>query len=199
VCATVPGVCPPSNPTDPALSGVHLTDRTLTLGGTAGTPYTITLHVQGEVEAKLYDGTVDQSGMSLSPAADGFATGGTPTPTNAYGVYMLRVTNPDATQTSYYLNSLIPPGVSNHTTYGIDYFASIQAQGGATVRLVASDSNCSQIKNCGPMVNDGTMCTAPIVLTTVEPEARASNPTFNFDAPYNGQWISMVVTGVTSP
>ncbi len=199
ICANVNGVCPPLNSTDRALSGVLLTDRTLTLGGTPGTPYTITLHVQGEVEAKMYTGAVDQNGMSLSPAADGFATGGTPTTADAYGVYMLRVTNPDATQTSYFLNSLIPPGVSNHTTYGIDYFASIQAQGGATVRLVAADSNCSQIKNCGPAQNDGTVCAAPIVLTTVEPVARASNPTFNFDAPFNGQWISMVVTGVTSP
>jgi hypothetical protein len=201
-CTNIPPgtACPPPNGSDRALSGVLLTDRTFTLGGTPGTPYTITLHVQGEVESKQYVGSLDQENMSLSPMADGFATGGTPTPADAYGVYMIRVTNPgSATHTDYFLNSLQPPGASNHTTYGIDYSASISAQGGATIRLVASDSNCSMIKNCGPTVNDGSVCLAPIVITNVDPVAVSLNPSFNFNTPYNGQWIALVVTNVTSP
>jgi hypothetical protein len=199
-CATVTGACPVQNIADPALSGVLLTDKTLTLGGTPGTTYSITLHVQGEVEAKLYTGAIDQDGVALSPTADGFGIGGTPTTTNAYGVYLLRVTNPGSTtKTDYFLNSLQPPGVSNHTTYGIDYTATIQAQGGATIRLVAADSNCNEIKNCGPTQNDGSICAAPILIPNIDPVASSLNPTFNFNSVYNGQWIVMMVTSVTSP
>jgi hypothetical protein len=199
VCATITGSCPTS--TDPILKGVLMTDKTLTLGGTVGTPYTITLRVQGEVESKTYTGTTDQNTTALSPRADGFATGGTPTQADAYSVYLLRVTNPGAmTHTDYFLNSLNPPGVSNHTTYGVDYVARISAQGGATIRLVVADANCSQIKNCGPTANDGSVCAAPIILgSVIDPQARAANPSFNFDQAYNGQWLVTVVTDVTSP
>jgi hypothetical protein len=71
--------------------------------------------------------------------------------------------------------------------------------GGATNRKVAGDSNCDMIKNCGPTENDGTVCSAPIVITTLEPEARTLNPTFNFTTPFNGQWLVMTVKNVTSP
>lgn len=199
VCQTVPTACPPANGTDPALSGVLLTDTSVALRGTPGTPYTITLHVQGEVEAKRYNGGVDQENTSVSPRANGFCVGGTPSTADAYGVYMIRVTNPGGAKTDYFLNSLVGPGVSDHTTYGIDYTASIQAQGGATIRLVASDQNCSQIKNCGPTQSGVNTCAQPIVLQNIEPTAISSNPTFNFSSPYNGQWISLVVTKVTTP
>ncbi|HEY7372757.1 MAG TPA: hypothetical protein VIF57_11395 [Polyangia bacterium] len=200
VCATVSGTCPMVNNADLPLRGVLMTDKTITLGGTPGTSYTITLHVQGEVEAKQYVATMDLDSVLLSPQANGFSVGGSPTQANAYGVYMLRVTNPGATtSTDYFLNSLTPPGVSNHTTYGVDYTATIQAQGGATVRLVASDGNCSQIKNCGPMENDGNTCIAPIVLPNVEPTSVALNPSFNFSVPFNGQWLVMTLKGVSSP
>jgi hypothetical protein len=199
-CATVTGACPGPNTADPALSGVLMTDKTLTLGGTPGTTYSITLHVQGEVEAKVYTGAIDQDSVALSPKADGFGIGGTPTSANAYGVYLLRVTNPgSSTKTDYFLNSLQPPGVSNHTTYGIDYMATIQAQGGATIRLVAADSNCNEVKNCGPTQNDGSICAAPILIPNIDPVASTLNPTFNFNQVYNGQWIVMLVTNVTSP
>ena len=199
VCSTTTGACPDLTVADIPLRGIKLTDRTVTLGGTMGTPYTITLHVQGEVEAKQYTGSMDQNGTALSPAADGFAIGGTPTTSNAYGVYMLRVTNPGSTTpTNYFLNSLTPPGVSNHSTYGVDYVAQISAQGGATIRLVAADANCSQIKNCGPSTN-GAACEAPVVLMNVEPALQAANPTFSFSSPYNGQWLGLTVLNVTSP
>jgi hypothetical protein len=198
VCATVAGTCPASTDTDVALRGAHLTDKSVTLGGTPGTTYAITLHIQGEVESKQYTNGVDQESMLLSPTADGFAIGGTPTLTNAYAVYLLRVTNPGAmTNTDYFLNSLQPPGTSNHTTYGVDYTATIRAQGGATIRLLVSDSNCSQIKNCGPVENDGNTCAQPIVLQNVESSAVAANPTFNFNVAYNGQWMTMAVKNVT--
>jgi hypothetical protein len=197
VCAASNGACPPLNTADHALSGALTTDKTITLGGTMGTDYTITLHIQGEVESKAYGG-IDQDGTATSPKADGWCVGGTPVTTDAYKVYMLRVTNPDAAKTDYFLNSLAPPGASNHTTYGIDYMASFKAKGGATIRLVAADSNCSMIKNCGPDVSD-IKCRAPIIMTGIEPESVALNPTFNFNTAYNGQWIVMTVKNVTSP
>jgi hypothetical protein len=86
------------------------------------------------VESKRYNGGTDQSSQAQSPKADGFCTGGTPTNENAYNVYMVRVTSP---KQDYFLNSLQGPGVSNHTTYGIDYVAKIQANGGATLNTFA--------------------------------------------------------------
>jgi len=199
VCSTYARTCPAANANDPALSGVLTTDKTITLGGTTGTSYTITLHIQGEVESKQYGG-MDQNSTAQSPKADGFCVGGSPVNGDAYNVYMIRVTNPGATtKTDYFLNSLQGPGVSNHTTYGIDYTASIKAQGGATIRLVAADKNCSMIKNCGPTQNDGNTCAAPIILSNIEADAKTLNPTFDFTKAYNGQWIVMTVKGVTSP
>jgi hypothetical protein len=200
VCSTQLAGCPAINATDRALSGALLTDSTVMLAGTTGQAYSITLHVQGEVSSKTYTGSVDANNVLASPMANGFATGGTPTTADSYEVFMLRVTNPgSATHTDYFLNSLAPPGVSNHTTYGIDYTAQIQAQGGATIRLVASDSNCSAIKNCGPTQNAGDVCAAPIVLANVEPTVISMNPTISFTVPYNGEWIALTVKNVTSP
>jgi hypothetical protein len=201
VCHTVPlnANCP-TNPNDRALTGVLTTDKTITLGGTTGTNYSITLHVQGEVEAKTYTGGMDAESTSQSPKANGFCIGGTPTTSNDYNVYMIRVTNPGATtHQDYFFNSLIPPGVSNHTTYGIDYTATIKVQGGASLRLVADDSNCDMIKNCGPMANDGSVCSMPLIPANIEPTSIAANPTFDFTKAYNGQWLVFTVKGVTSP
>jgi hypothetical protein len=112
---------------------------------------------------------------------------------------MIRVTNPGGAKTDYFLNSLVPPGVSNHTTYGVDYTASIKAEGGAAIRLVASDANCSQIRNCGPMENSGDVCSQPIVQPNIEPAVVSGNPSVNFQAPFRGQWVSLAVKNVTSP
>ena len=187
--------CPGPNNADPALSGYLSTDKTLTLGGDPAKLYTITLHVQGEVESKRYTGGKDQSTVGASPKADGFCEGGTPTGGDAYNVYMARVSAP---KKDYFFNYIQPPGVSNHTTYGIDYTAKITANGGATIRMVAADSNCSMIRNCGPQENSGNVCSAPITLQNINPVASQKNPTFDFTKPYDGQWVVVVVTDVTA-
>src|SRR6478736_1696472 len=194
VCQTLLAQCP-GDKTDFALSGVLTTDKEITLGGDPATVYTITLHVQGEVEAKGYENAAgDQDKSKASPMADGFQTGGTPTKGDAYNVYMLRVTSP---KQDYFFNSLIPPGKSDHTTYGIDYTGKIQANGGTKIRLVGADRNCSMIKNCGPN-NNGGQCNAPITIANIDPKAKEKNPSFKFNEPYNGQWVVMVVTAVTA-
>jgi hypothetical protein len=204
VCSTAAGACPAAVAADRALSGVHTTDMMLTLGGDPAVMYTINIHVQGEVEHKTYSNCVDQNSAATSPRADGWCVGSAasvPSQNDAYNVYMIRVINPGATlaqRTDYFLNSLAP-GVSNHTTYGMDYMAKIQAMGGATIRLLAADSNCSMIKNCGPAVNDGNTCANPIIIANVDPAGAALNPTFPFTTIYNGQWVLITVTSVTSP
>ncbi len=206
VCATISsGACPDQTNSDVALRGVHTTDKMVTLGGTPGVTYTIVLHVQGEVESKNYSGGTDQNAATSqsSPNMDGWRVGGTPSTGNAYNVYMLRVTNPGSTtSTSYFLNSMDPPGIEDHTTYGMNYTTpssgalAFTAQGGAMVRILAADSNCSMIKNCGPN-RSGSTCLAPITLSNVEPTAISKNPTFNFNTVYNGQFIVVTVKSVT--
>jgi hypothetical protein len=191
VCRTGDG-CQDNN-ADFALSGVLTTDNTITLGGDPAKLYNITLHIQGEVEAKSYGSAGDQEKSKPSPMADGFQVGGSPTKADAYNVYMARVVSPAK---DYFFNALVPPGVSDHTTYGIDYVGKIQANGGSKIRLIAADRNCSMIKNCGPN-NNGNGCSAPITLANIDPVAKSKNPTFDFTKAYNGQWVVMVVTDVT--
>jgi hypothetical protein len=193
VCQTETGNCPSSN--DPVLDGILTTNKTITLGGDTSKTYTITLHVQGEVEAKAYPGGQDAEKALQSPKMNGFSVGGTPDQGNAYNVYALRVASP---KQDYFFNAVSPPGVSNHTTYGIDYVAKIQAKGGTTIQLIAADSNCSMIKNCGPTENDGSKCTAPIILQNMDAKAVSLNPTFDFTKAYNGQWVVFVVTDVVA-
>jgi hypothetical protein len=192
VCSTIVNApCPAANPDDPALSGTLLTDKTVTLGGVPWRTYSVTLRIQGVVEAKTYANSVDSNGTATSPTANGFSVGGKPVSTNAYNVFMIRANNP---RQDYFLNSVAPPGVSNHTTYGVDYTATIRARGQSTIRLVASDSNCSMIKNCGPTATPGA-CAAPITLVPT-PTAVAANPAVNFNVASTGQWLVMTVTAV---
>jgi hypothetical protein len=193
VCQTETGNCPNNN--DPVLDGILTTNKTITLGGDTSKTYTITLHVQGEVEAKRYIGGTDSEKSLQSPKMNGFSVGGTPDTTNAYNVYALRVSSP---KQDFFLNAVDPPGVSDHTTYGIDYTAKIVAKGGATVQLIAADSNCSMIKNCGGTPNNGSVCAAPITMTGIEAKAISMNPSFDFTKAYNGQWVVWVVTDVTA-
>ncbi len=195
VCQTGGGMaCPAKNPMDPALGGKLTTDKTITLGGDPAKVYTITLHVQGEVEAKGYSNGMDQNNSGAHPKMDGFYTGGTPQTGDDYNIYMARVSSP---KQDYFLNSIKPPGVTDHTTYLMDYTAKIKANGGATIRMTAADTNCSMIKNCGPTANGTTLCAQPLIMQNVNPIAVSKNPTFNFTQAYNGQWIVLVVTDVT--
>ena len=202
VCDTrQPGAaCPDTTNADLPLRGIKTFDKTYTLAGARGTMYSIALHVQGEVEAKQYTGGTDQNTAKVSPAADGFyfpTTGDTTrVVTGTYNVYLFRVTNPAGAKRDYFLNAIQPPGVQNHTTYGIDYMATVVAEGGSTVRIVSSDSNCQMIRNCGPTENDGSRCAAPIIMTP-EADVRTANPTVDFTRAYDGQWIGITVKTVT--
>ena len=201
VCDTVPqgGTCPDTANADLPLRGIKTFDKTYTLGGARGTRYSITIHVQGEVEAKQYSGGTDQERVKVSPAADGWyapTTGDTARViTGTYNVYTLRVTPPGGTKVDYFLNAIQPPGVQNHTTYGMDYVATFPAEGTSTVRLISSDSNCQMIANCGPTQNDGSQCPGPIIMMP-DMSVRTANPTVDFTRAFPGQWIGITVMGV---
>jgi hypothetical protein len=199
VCLTTPpsGTCPPKNDADPALSGA-LIDRTFLLKGFGGAPYKITLHIQGEVESKGFIGGSDPDSGGVSPHLNGFRTGGAPT-TDSYSSFMLRITGYEfGATTDYFLNSLQGPGASQHTTYGIDYKTDIVVNGMSVVRMVLADPNCMQIRNCGPVANDGNTCFQPLLIRDIEPSAIAHNPGFDFNSPFDGQWLVMTVTDVVA-
>jgi hypothetical protein len=175
------GACPSANP--------YLTRGTLnrndsaTFGGTPGIVYDVTVHVRGIVEPKHFtDGTKDT-------AHEGWYVGGTPSTAGGYNVYMLGVSDPPQ---SYYLNALNKSEA--HFTYPIDYEVTFPVAGGATLTFLASDSNCSTVRNCDPTSIDGYpvsgQCNANLV-----PDLP---PAAGIVQPYNGQFIYMNVVSVAA-
>jgi hypothetical protein len=70
-----------------------------------------------------------------------------------------------------------------HYVFAIDHQKTIQIEGGATIDMVAFDSNCSAIRNC----QDGTIgpnC-VPIVIPDVPP-----------DTGFDGQFVQVDVESV---
>jgi hypothetical protein len=188
--------CPNANASDVALRGALMTDTTINFG-IPGNSYRLTLRIHGVVEANDYSGGTKRSSDGASPRLNGWRMGGVPRPDSKQSVFMMRVTDPGSkTPTDYFLNSLVPPGETDRqTTYGVDYFVQLEIQGGATVRLIASDPDCSISNNCGPTPNDGNSCGGPIVPgnSHLATKAKEKNPDFDFNAPYNGQWLAVSV------
>jgi hypothetical protein len=164
------------------------TNETVKFGGTPGTTYNVTIHVQGVVEAKPY-----QNGMDTSlDGTNGWYVGGAPNHNgNAYNVYAIRVAAP---KRDYFLNSIAINGNNRlgHASYIIDYTATLQIEGGSDVTLVASDSNCSAIKNCAEPVNEN-MCN-PSTVPNLEPKIASGLP---MAQPFPGQFAGIAVKSVT--
>jgi hypothetical protein len=176
---------------DPALAGGHSHNETVTIGGTPGTFYNVTLRIHGMVEGKSYrNGGMDRDNSSDLPA-DGLYTGGEPdNQSNGYNIYLIRTSSPDQ---DYFLNSI---GTANdqrirHSVFEIDFEFDLRVEGGSTVQLVSADPNCSAIKNCEePDV--GTVCN-PVTIQNVD--AQILDDVGN--QPFNGQFIGVLVQGVT--
>jgi hypothetical protein len=176
---------------DPALAGGHSHNQTVTIGGTPGTFYNVTLRIHGMVEGKSYrNGGMDRDNSADLPA-DGLYTGGEPdNQANGYNVYMIRTSSPAQ---DYFLNSI---GTANdqrirHSVFEIDFEFDLRVEGGSTVQLVSADPNCSAIKNCEePDV--GTVCN-PVTINGVDPLISADIGS----QPYNGQFVGVLVQGVT--
>ncbi len=180
------------------------------IGGAAGTVYDVTFRLRGIVEVTSYvGGTRDAGSTSILTSQDLFQQGGTAQtsggPSFDYNTYELDVT-PAVTgaANTYYLNSVTTaenPHASNsptqHLTFAIDYTKTIKVQGGGTISLKVTDSNCTEVQNCGP--TSGNTCAAPrtVSLTGAMPAAPD-----NFVQPFQqpsgryGQWIFFDVTKV---
>jgi hypothetical protein len=100
---------------------------------------------------------------------------------------MLRVSSP---QQTYFFNALNQ--TEAHATHPVDYTVTIPVTGGAQLQYLASDSNCSEIKNCDSTSGEGAggtgMC-HPSVLPNFT-DARITQP-------YNGQFLEMNVVSVS--
>ena len=182
----------PSN-TDLFQAGVRTTDQALQIGGTAGTPYTITLHFQGIVENRTYTGAMSPEGDQSTMLSNGFYVGGAPqTGTGDYNIYAMRVTEP---KKDYFLNAVGNTSYNRHQSFVIDYTGSIKVVGGSTVTMIAQDTNCTTIRNCtDPPDNNQCMSTGVPNLDPVITQKIGGN-----GSAYNGQFIGMTVTSVTSP
>ncbi len=133
-------------------------DRTVSFGGEHGRHYATTLRFRGVVELAGYFGG--------TPLANHFYVGGTPIG-GVRNVYGLTVSSPNRT---YYLNANAGGGTTGVTM--IDNTQTIAIEGGATVRIFSTDSDCMLLRNC--MDGAGAMC-SPYVVPGVPPAPSAFN------------------------
>lgn len=209
---------PPSNGTPPKSGNCQLPsttvpyltagtinlDKTITVRGTPGKTYTVTARVQGIVEPKHYQNGVNTTATTCAaaPAVNtncGWYVGGAPQTSGNYNVYMMWVSAPAPTPTTglqgqyFFLNNINK--TEAHNSYPIDYTVTFQINGGAMVRFLADDSNCSAIKNCATTSADtvpggGGHCDAITVPNMV---STAAGPVAQ---PYNGQFIVLSVVSI---
>ncbi len=210
---------PPSNGTPPKSGNCQLPsatvpyltagtinlDKTIQVRGTPGKTYTVTARIQGVVEPKHYQNGVNTTAATCAatPAVAtncGWYVGGAPQTSGNYNVYMMWVSAPAPTPTTglagqyFFLNNINK--TEAHNSYPIDYTVTFQVNGGAMVRFMADDSNCSAIKNCATSSADtvpggGGHCD-PITLPNV-----VSTPAGAVTQPYNGQFIILSVVSIS--
>jgi hypothetical protein len=191
-----------------------------TMGGTPGTVYDLTVNVRGVVEVTSYKGGVRDAGSTSILANGGldlFQQGGVTQvngdPSYDYNTYELHVTptvNPtakiDAGYDAYYMNAVMTSEnphaqgtPTTHHTYSINYVGHVKVAGGGTIKMQVTDSNCTQVQNCGP-TSSGNVCTdhSTTSLAGTNPAAPASfvQP-FVQPADAYGQWVYFDVTNVT--
>jgi hypothetical protein len=174
-------------------SGTHSHNEQITLGGTPGKRYIVRVRIQGEVEAKTYNGGVDANNAATLPA-NGLYTGGTADNSgNAYNIYFIRTDSP---KQHYYLNQVRTSNDTRvrHSTFPMDYEFDMEVEGGSTVCLVSADPNNSAIKNCAEP-DDGSNCTGgnTVTVANLDPLTAADIGA----QPYNGQFVGVTVVKTT--
>jgi len=129
-------------------------------GGAPGKRYKVTLRVRGVVEPMMY-----KDGQQVG---EYFFIGGAPD--NAtYNIYQLTVSSPSS---HYFFNRQDKVG---HRIFTIDYTATIEVEGGATLTFHGNGQNGRMITNF-----------SKLVVPDVPPAPQ----------PYNGQFIQLNVTSV---
>ena len=180
------------------------------MGGSPGTVYSVTFHIRGVVEANSYvGGTRDAGTTSITTTPrDLFQAGGTPQdntgPSFDYNTYELDVTPAvSGAANVYFLNSVTYEqnphangSPTTHLTFDIDYSATIKVPGGGKVTLKVTDSNCTQVQNCGATA--GNTCQSPrtVSLAGSMPAAPSFAQPLS-TGKYYGQWVFFDITSVT--
>lgn len=213
VCQNNPptGGCRLPSTTVPYLTaGTINLDKTVTLRGTAGRTYTVTARFQGVVEPKHFQNGVNTTAATCAAGSVstncGWYVGGAPQTVGNYNVYMMWVSAPAPNPTAglpgqyFFLNNVNK--TEAHFSYPIDYTVTFQVNGGAMVRFLADDSNCSAIKNCDTTSVDtvpggGGRCN-PITVGALAstPATMGTGAMGPITQPYPGQFVLMSVVSV---
>jgi len=130
----------------------HVT-KEVTLAGTAGTIYDVTLRIRGVVEPTRVNGgtRADTSTVNLNGRnyrAIPFTAGGT-VGDMTFQPWLLSVSNPAA---DFYLNDY---QLTEHTIFKIDYQVTLQMAGNSKVTLDVNDANDHEIDNYARLSVDG--------------------------------------------
>jgi hypothetical protein len=198
-----------SNPMVSTIPPANGAPSSWTMGGDPGTVYAVTFRIRGVVEVNSYVGGTRDAGDAsiLTTPRDLFQVGGAPQtnggPSFDYNTYELDVTPPvNGAANVYFLNSVTTaqnPHANNspttHLTFDIDYSATIKVQGGGKVTLKVTDSNCTQVQNCGDAAGNTCMAPRTVSLAGADPAAPAFAQPFT-NGNFHGQWIFFDITKV---
>jgi hypothetical protein len=189
-----------------------------TVGGVAGTQYTVNLEIRGITGGRCYNGGTIASPTVISDfegatGNDGWYSGGVPTDSK-WNTYEIHVTPPvpgvtafpsatDHTENVYYLNAF--PATSayceRHETFVMKYTASLPVLGGGTIKMVMHDANCLAQQNCGGIDLQST-CATPRSTSLTGLTPQPSNPPSAQPYTENAffpQWLFFNVQSISSP
>jgi hypothetical protein len=179
--------------------GASTRTQAFMIKGDPAVTYELTFRVRGVVEAKNYSGGRRRA-QGLDPGANGgdqWYEGGT-APNSTYNTYELHITpRVEGAPNDYFLNARDGSG-EDHSSWALNYLASIKVKGGGTINFRSFDSNCRQIMNCGPG-GGSNVCAAPRVLNVTgaippPPASFVQPPKNSQNAP--GQWVFIDVLDV---
>jgi hypothetical protein len=127
--------------------------KDVTIAGTPGTTYDVTLRIRGVVEpTKITGGTrPDMSTIQLNGKTYRkvpYTVGGTPGDVT-YQPWLFSVASPPQ---NYFFNDY---GLTEHSTFLLDYQVTIPMSGGTKVTLDVNDGNDHEISNYASLKNDG--------------------------------------------
>ena len=203
-------------------TGYIATKPALTVGGTAGTKYTININVRGVVGTRCYTGgtaATTAAGVGTGPNNTWYA-GGRQSGDSIWNTLEIRVAPPimprmtgqsNAAYDIYFINSFNTSAwCQKEATYETRFNASFPVTGGGTITLVNHDSNCRTLGNCGAVEAQASCNSSAariIDMAGVTPSATAPGGG-TFTQPRTGslggstyylQWVWFDVASVTSP
>ena len=213
-------ICPNATSTDYSTQGLFRSVP-FTVGGTAGTQYTINFEARGVLGTRCYTGGTPQvAALSSNPEVnnDGWYVGGQPVAPSKWNTYEIHVSpavpgsgaaNPLVTgEDVYFMNAFPYPPITYgldtyceaHETFPMKYTASFKVTGGGTITLTLHDSNCLAQQNCGGPDRQ-TTCASPrtIDLTGMSPQPANFTQPYRQSNTFYPQWVLFGNFTATSP